>query len=149
MIKYCPRCHGHLNTEKFGKSKNRIDGLAWACKICIAIKDKEDVPKRRTAHAAYYHKHKAQRLAGMREKVTGWSAKAFEIAWKQQHGRCAIYARKMQKTGQGQDSVVADHDHKTMATRRLLCRGCNLFLGHAQDSVEVLEKAIAYLQENT
>ena len=39
-----------------------------------------------------------------------------------------------------------DHDHVTNQVRGFLCNDCNLLLGRAKDSVEILEKAIAYLE---
>jgi hypothetical protein len=38
-----------------------------------------------------------------------------------------------------------DHCHKTNKRRGLLCHKCNVGLGMVQDSVEHLEKLIAYL----
>ena len=38
-----------------------------------------------------------------------------------------------------------DHDHLTGAFRGWLCMKCNIMLGNARDSVEILEKAIEYL----
>lgn len=39
-----------------------------------------------------------------------------------------------------------DHCHETGAVRGLLCRSCNLGLGHFKDRVELLEKAMTYLK---
>jgi hypothetical protein len=39
-----------------------------------------------------------------------------------------------------------DHDHRSGKIRGLLCHGCNVSLGHFDDSIETLEKAIAYLR---
>lgn len=41
--------------------------------------------------------------------------------------------------------LVYDHDHATGAGRGLLCHRCNVMIGHAQDSTELLTAAIAYL----
>lgn len=38
-----------------------------------------------------------------------------------------------------------DHDHLTGAVRGILCHRCNLALGNVRDSVDVLERMIAYL----
>lgn len=43
-------------------------------------------------------------------------------------------------------SLSFDHCHKTGRFRGWLCAGCNLSIGHARDSVEVLEKMIIYLK---
>jgi hypothetical protein len=41
-----------------------------------------------------------------------------------------------------------DHDHKTNNVRGLLCSKHNFLLGFADDDVEILEKAIAYLKKS-
>jgi hypothetical protein len=40
---------------------------------------------------------------------------------------------------------VIDHDHKTGATRGVLCAGCNLALGHIKDDPIVAQKMVQYL----
>jgi hypothetical protein len=42
----------------------------------------------------------------------------------------------------------ADHDHATGKFREFLCWYCNLVLGYAEDSIEVLEGALAYLKKH-
>ena len=53
-------------------------------------------------------------------------------------GDCAICGRHRE--------LVKDHDHKTNFKRGLLCLACNSGLGQFQDSVEIHQRAIAYLQ---
>ncbi len=43
--------------------------------------------------------------------------------------------------------LVVDHNHKTGNVRSLLCNDCNLIIGHAKDSVDILKKCISYLEE--
>jgi Recombination endonuclease VII len=45
----------------------------------------------------------------------------------------------------GRKGTHIDHDHVTDEPRGLLCPNCNLLLGHAHDSAEILAKAISYL----
>jgi hypothetical protein len=42
--------------------------------------------------------------------------------------------------------LVVDHDHVTGRVRGLLCHNCNLVLGHLGDDVNLMKRAIAYLQ---
>jgi hypothetical protein len=41
-----------------------------------------------------------------------------------------------------------DHCRKSGKVRSLLCRDCNLVLGNAHDSIEILERLIVYLKEH-
>lgn len=43
-------------------------------------------------------------------------------------------------------SFAIDHAHETGAVRGLLCDRCNVMLGMARDSVNVLAAGIAYLE---
>ena len=41
-----------------------------------------------------------------------------------------------------------DHNHKTKRTRALLCNGCNCAIGAFQESIDILQQAIIYLENN-
>jgi hypothetical protein len=56
----------------------------------------------------------------------------------EQKGCCAICHRPTEQ-------LVVDHLHETSVVRGLLCLNCNLILGHAGDSTEVLISAVKYL----
>lgn len=43
--------------------------------------------------------------------------------------------------------LVIDHDHRTHKVRGLLCHTCNTALGQLEDRIELLTKAIDYLQQ--
>lgn len=83
----------------------------------------------------------------------GLSAKAVASMLHSQAGACAICGRPIDGS-----AVVVDHDHLLAAThphaddrgcracvRQLLCNDCNLMLGHARDSPDVLRAAAAYV----
>lgn len=42
--------------------------------------------------------------------------------------------------------MFLDHNHKTNKIRGMLCMKCNLAIGHFNDNIELLEKAIKYLK---
>lgn len=56
----------------------------------------------------------------------------------EQNGLCAICGRDR--------PLVVDHDHSTEQVRRLLCRTCNGLLGFAEDDINILQRAIEYLE---
>ena len=75
-------------------------------------------------------------------KKYGISLEEFEILLDKQQGMCAICGRPW---GAGRNDGV-DHDHKTGVVRGLLCTMCNAGLGHFSDDVELMRKAISYLE---
>lgn len=42
-----------------------------------------------------------------------------------------------------------DHCHNTGKVRGILCHSCNIAIGNLKDSVELMEKAIQYIKENS
>ena len=69
------------------------------------------------------------------------SLKEYEVFLKTQKGRCAICGGLP-----GKKKLSVDHHHLTGTVRGLLCRSCNLMIGFACDSVDVLAKGIEYLR---
>lgn len=72
----------------------------------------------------------------------GITEEQYEDILEAQAGKCGICHRKP-KTRR----LAVDHNHKTGEVRGLLCSRCNHgLLGHAHDSIEMLERAIEYLK---
>jgi hypothetical protein len=64
-----------------------------------------------------------------------------------QNNACVICGVVIEfNTGSNSVSACVDHDHKTDETRGILCRSCNLGLGHFKDNEELLKKAVKYLE---
>lgn len=61
----------------------------------------------------------------------------------QQDHKCAICGLA---AGASKQRLAVDHNHATGQVRGLLCRRCNLGIGQLKDSVELLRKAIDYLE---
>lgn len=67
----------------------------------------------------------------------------------EQKGVCAICEKPETKIQNGTIRLLSvDHNHESGAVRGLLCANCNMAIGYACDSIEVLEKAIAYLRKH-
>jgi len=62
------------------------------------------------------------------------------------NNKCAICGNEFEPTRRNEPCI--DHDHETQQIRGLLCRYCNIGLGHFKDDPEVLEKAAIYLRRN-
>ena len=63
--------------------------------------------------------------------------------WEYQEEKCAICGIVFPTPS---DACV-DHDHKTGEIRGLLCRKCNRGIGHFNDDIELVTKAMKYLME--
>jgi hypothetical protein len=61
-----------------------------------------------------------------------------------QEGKCAICGRHQNELKQ---PLHVDHNHITGEVRGLLCYNCNPMLGYAKSNVNILKKAIEYLEE--
>ena len=68
----------------------------------------------------------------------GLSKKEVEQMLEDQEGLCAL-------CGNPAINPQVDHCHETNKVRGVLCRHCNVGLGHFFDNVSYLEKAISYL----
>lgn len=71
--------------------------------------------------------------------IVGATKETKERLLEEQDHKCAVCAKDIDRRAH------LDHDHKTGKVRGLLCRGCNLGLGHFEDNVEALAGAIKYL----
>ena len=68
----------------------------------------------------------------------------FEIL-ENQVGLCAICG-SASPGRKGSENFAVDHNHTTKEVRGLLCHPCNVMIGLAKDSIEILETAIKYLK---
>lgn len=79
----------------------------------------------------------------------GLSEEDFLILVGKQDWRCAICYREfdMANKGRGRSELFphVDHNHDTGRVRGLLCNACNVSIGRFGESIETLQRAIAYL----
>jgi len=79
-------------------------------------------------------------------RITG---KEYNAIVGKQLGVCAICHKPETKTIKGKKvSLSIDHCHRTGKVRGLLCHNCNIVLGHAMESTDILMKAIEYIKEH-
>ncbi len=78
-----------------------------------------------------------------REKI-GFTKELFEKRLMEQNNKCAICGCEFDEQIY-MKKKSADHCHTKKIPRGILCRKCNLLLGNANDSIEILQKAIDYL----
>jgi SLT domain-containing protein len=80
-----------------------------------------------------------------RKQRYGLSDEAFKEMLLQQNYSCALCGG----VSAAKRSLAVDHDHTSGKVRKLLCALCNLGLGHAKDSPEVIRLAALYLERHS
>lgn len=104
-------------------------------------------------HAAYVKKHREATKDQTRDRAFrknyGINFADYQRMLIEQKGVCAICEQPETKVEKGSIRMLSvDHNHKTGVVRGLLCANCNLAVGYACDSVDILGKAITYLRKH-
>ena len=126
-MKTCIRCKESKQLEKFENHPTAKDGKRNQCSACrYAIRLSRD--------PSYRQKQRDWNLARY-----GITSIDYDLMLMNQKESCAICKEKDKK-------LFVDHSHYTKKVRGLLCHNCNILLGNAKDSPDILRAAIAYLQ---
>ena len=75
-------------------------------------------------------------------EVYGITLEEYNQMFNEQEGKCKICGRHQSEMKQ---VLCVDHDHLTGRVRGLLCKYCNVMLGHAHDSPDFFQSAKNYL----
>jgi len=131
--------------NKAYREAHREEALAYGRAYYLANKEKSKTYQK--------DRRKARRkdiLARQKEYVhRGLDEQSFLQAVESQNNACAICLEPFTETPQ------VDHDHRCCGDvhscekcrRGLLCKHCNRSIGGLKDSVEVLQRAVAYLSK--
>lgn len=146
--KKCSKCKIEKPFDAFFKDKGRKIGIRCKCKECC----KQDTYEWRAKNKSQYNNYVAMWRAknGDRQHKTeikrryGLSIEKYNELLAIQKCSCAICG-KAHDPSIKRGRLYVDHNHDTGEVRGLLCAGCNAMIGHANDDVFILKKAIAYL----
>jgi hypothetical protein len=130
-------------TEKegtYGKkyyARHREERLAYGRNYRVEHREKE-----RARNKKYRVKHReeikaADQIRRLRYKY-GITQADYDRLRREQNDCCKICGKRMK--------LDVDHDHDTRKVRGLLCHHCNVAIGMAGESVDILRKMITYLQ---
>jgi len=136
-MKTCSKCGIVKEYSCFRKRPKHVDGHSGTCKQCLNA----DLRAYLTPEKRRKYKLKA---------TYGISLDEFDFLYSTQKGCCAICGVSINKdfSSKNISKFNVDHDHTTGKVRGLLCTNCNVLLGMSKDSIEVLAKAISYLDRN-
>lgn len=126
-MKKCSKCKELKDPSKFFVDRRAKSGLSSQCKTCVS---RTDTPRKKKERYLKY--------------VYNLRLEEVEAMYDQQQGRCAI-CNVHKPSFNSLGGLVVDHCHTTGKVRSLLCTNCNTLLGRAEDKVEILSRAIAYL----
>lgn len=165
-MKTCTKCLQEKPLDSFGLDNRKVPRVKSWCRACDNLASKQRyqrdiVAKRarsRELWVLHKEKHNARRKsyrdkdpvlekAKNRTRNTGFTPELFKLTLEKQHFLCGVCGVNL--TELLQRDICADHCHSTKKTRGVLCRYCNLMLGHARDSVSVLRAAIRYLEDHS
>jgi hypothetical protein len=127
---WCPDCSCIKPQEEFPRSKATKSGYGTYCKPCHNARSRET---RERLYGGGRHYHLKRRY--------GISAAEADAMVEAQGGLCAIC--------QERPAEHVDHDHMSGAVRGILCFTCNGGLGQFRDRVDIMRKAIDYLERTT
>ena len=80
-----------------------------------------------------------------RQRETGHTPEYFKDQLIRQNHLCAICEIQLENN-KDKRFIHADHNHTTKKPRGILCRDCNIGIGMFRDKVDVIKKAIKYLE---
>ena len=146
----CSHCHLVLPVSEFRPRKELKSGLRSRCRECEKIQWQESHKSNReyrNAKGKEWRSQNRKKVAKIARKTYlkatyNLSPEEYDSMYIEQGGRCAICGKHQSEF---KKRLHVDHCHETETNRGLLCRSCNLLLGHSNDNTEILMNAIKYL----
>ena len=148
--KICTKCRTEKDISEFFPRYGQPGKTSSWCKKCH-IKNSEDYKRRNGAARIRYLETTWRRRLFTK---FGLTAEMYDQMLRDQGGVCAICKkhesapRSKLAVERGNRRFAVDHDHKTGGVRALLCNDCNRALGLFKESVELLRKAVEYLEKH-
>jgi len=141
-LRTCTSCGEAKPLSEFWKDRSKKHGYTSKCKPYKTLIFNKYRKDRGYDAKRYWRNPQGERERHLVRKY-GVTQAEYDALLNKQNGCCAICGRTQLK------AFDIDHDHATGRIRGLLCTNCNRMVGHAHDDAERLEKAAAYLRENT
>ena len=141
-MKRCTVCKEVKDNTEFYRALNSIDGKCYRCKSCD-----------NKARAKWQENNPEKALLSQRKKNLKYkydmTIEEYDTLLKKQGGCCAICKTTESGTLSKNNNFSVDHAHDdTKKVRGLLCNRCNGALGMFSDDVELLQKAVDYLNKS-
>ncbi len=147
------RKHYKEHKEKI-REHNQIPEVKQRRKAYMKTYNKKYYEKNEDVLKIYEKEYKQRSDVKARDKVGMWqnnlkikyglTMEDYNKMLKKQGGTCVIC-----RNGNNRRKLCVDHNHKTGKVRGLLCDSCNFTIGHSKEDINLLKKAIKYLEEGT
>ena len=137
-MKKCTKCETQYPLDEFPTKRRPYAQQSNWCNACYKAYNK-----------AYYKANKEKinaegRRSHLKNKY-GITVEQYDEMVEVREGKCDICGGTETHHRSGRMNV--DHCHTTGKVRGLLCFRCNTFLGATKDSIDILKKAILYLEK--
>jgi len=139
----CRKCSENKDLSLFPTASDCLDGRKWTCRVCINSRRSNIRLEDPNAHNSKRRDYTSSEVgrSSYLNKQFGITLNDYNVLFEYQGGLCAV-CRKPEVQGR---SLSVDHCHTTLEIRGLLCRNCNLGIGHFKDDWNLLIKAACYL----
>lgn len=127
-----PCKHGHSNPKRYVKNGH--------CLECAKVTKDRNRGRYKNKEKQWYLNNKLK----MRVEAYGLTLEQFNKMWSDQNGICAICPKELYIEG---SATHIDHCNKTGKVRGILCRSCNVSIGHFKHKPELLRKAALYCEQ--
>jgi hypothetical protein len=150
--KICSSCKIVKPISEFYKDTNMVAGYKSMCKSCYYT----ITSSWRKSHKEVIYAADKKRRINNPEKTKiedrkknlkrnfNITSEDYNNLLEKQNNKCAICESEYSGR-KDYSNFCVDHDHITNRIRGLLCGPCNMLLGNANDSLEILKSAIGYL----
>ena len=158
MKQICRKCKQEKPLSEFWGNKRSANKKAYRCKECQTVDRIICNSKHKEARQAYSREYEHNRRKRPphynpnRHKATklrqyGLTDDQYTRMLTDQNGLCKICKTNCSLISSGK--LVIDHNHRTGKIRGLLCGSCNVMLGNARDSAEILRSGAEYLEQTS
>ena len=148
QTKVCSKCKIDKPFSDYFKDNKRKIGIRCKCKECCNV----DTLGWREKHRSEYNNYAAEWRAKnpTRQHKTeikrrySLEIEGYDKLLVEQNYQCKI-CNKQHNPAIKRGRLYVDHNHETNQVRGLLCSACNSAIGHFNDRVDIIQKAISYL----
>lgn len=157
--KVCRCCFQEKSVTDFYRNRTQQGGYHATCKACSELRKRKykllDPESVRETRRRCYLKNETTLKAKLRQSnyIKEWRLKTFYgmthdeflTALEMQGYTCSLCGLEFIDGTNAKPQI--DHDHETGEVRGIICKRCNQGLGCLGDTIEALNRAIAYLKE--